>query len=391
MLQARLHSTITDQINPFKVYLFNMKQLEILPRILIIDDDPMARETLEALLYREGYELLFATSGIDALQRMKELAPDVILLDVMMPQMTGFEACQYLKSTPEFRHIPIILVTALDGTEELVRGLNAGADEFISKPVNSQELRARIRSMLRIKTQYDELERTLHLRELLSNMIVHDMRNPLAAILLYIQLLKRKGTLTPEQAKYFELVHSEAQQLNTFLDDILMLAKMEKGKLLLMRTAVDMEQFVSELMTKYTDTANSQGVQFVFMHQPNCAPTVLLDLNLIQRVIDNLIANALKFSEPNSKVTLCIEYPSLDNNQANLPLLRVKVMDEGPGIQLADRERIFDKYEIVDMKQAGKSQVGLGLAFCKLVVEAHGGRIFADNNAIKGAILTFEI
>jgi two-component system, sensor histidine kinase and response regulator len=204
-------------------------------------------------------------------------------------------------------------------------------------------------------------------------------------------LLKRKGNLTPEQAKYFELVHSEAQQLNTFLDDILMLAKMEKGKLLLMRTAVDMEQFVKEMMTKYTDIAKSQGVQFVFIQPPNRAPTISLDLNLIQRVIDNLVSNALKFSEPNSKVTLCIEYPYLVNNQADSPLLRVKVLDEGPGIQPEDRERIFDKYEIVDMKQAGRSQMGLGLAFCKMVIEAHGVRIFADNNPLKGACLTFEI
>src|SRR5262249_29049268 len=151
-----------------------MKQPKYLPRVLIVDDDPLARDTLEAQLYLEGYELLFATNGIDALQRMKELTPDVILLDVMMPQMSGFEVCQYLKQRSEFRHIPIILVTALDGPDELVRGLGAGADEFITKPVNSQELRARVRSMLRIKAQYDDLERTLQLRELLSNMIVHD-------------------------------------------------------------------------------------------------------------------------------------------------------------------------------------------------------------------------
>jgi len=368
-----------------------MKHPASLPRVLIIDDEPMARETLEALLYREGYELLFATSGIDALQRMKDLAPDVILLDVMMPQMTGFEVCQYLKNVPEFRHIPIILVTALDGTDELVRGLDTGADEFISKPVNSQELRARVRSMLRIKTQYDELRRTLYLRELLSNMIVHDMRNPLAAILLYIQLLKRKSNQIPEQAKYFDLIHSEAQQLNAFLDDILMLAKMEKGKLLLTRTAVDMEKLASELAIKYVDLASSQGVQFVFRHQSDHAPTILLDLNLIQRVIDNLISNALKFSEPNSKVILCIEYPNRVTNPVDARSLRVKVIDEGPGIRPEDRERIFDKYEIVDMKQTGKSQVGLGLAFCKMVIEAHGGRIFADNNPVKGAVLTFEI
>jgi len=368
-----------------------MKHSENQSRVLIVDDEPLARDTLEALLYREGYELLFAINGIDAIQRMKELAPDVILLDVMMPQMTGYEVCQYLKNSPEFRHIPIILVTALDGSDELVRGLDAGADEFLSKPVNSQELRARVRSMLRIKIQYDELGRTLHLRELLSNMIVHDMRNPLAAILLYIQLLKRKGNLSADQAKYFELIHAEAQQLSTFLDDILMLAKMEKGKLILSRAPVDMARFANDLLPKYTDLASSQGVEFVFQHLTSAPPSISLDANLMQRVIDNLISNALKFSPPNSKITLCIEYPRQRTQQNDAPILRIQVMDEGPGILPEDRERIFDKYEIVSMKQAGKNQVGLGLAFCKMVIEAHNGHIFADNNPTKGAVLTIEI
>jgi two-component system sensor histidine kinase/response regulator len=368
-----------------------MKHSTSLPRVLIVDDEPLARDTLEALLYLEGYQLLFATNGIDALQRMKELAPDVILLDVMMPQMTGFEVCQYLKKRGEFRHIPIILVTALDGSEELVRGLDAGADEFITKPVNSQELRARVRSMLRIKAQYDELAQTMHLREFLSNMIVHDMRNPLAAILLYIQLVKRKNNLIPEQAKYFDLIHTEAQQLSTFLDDILMLAKMEKGKLILTRSAVDMGKLVTELEQKYITLTASQSVKFVLIHTTDRAPTLTLDVGLFQRVLDNLISNALKFSQQDSKITLSIEYPRQANAQAIAPLLRIQVMDEGPGIRPEDRERIFDKYEIVTMKQTGQSQLGLGLAFCRMVVEAHGGRIFADNNTTKGAVLTIEI
>jgi two-component system sensor histidine kinase/response regulator len=368
-----------------------MKHSDKLPRVLIIDDDPSARDTLEALLYREGYELLFATGGIDALQRMKELAPDVILLDVMMPQMTGFELCQYLKNSSEFRHIPIILLTVLDGSEALVRGLNAGADEFVSKPVNSHELGARIRSMLRIKAQYDELERTLQLRELLSNTIVHDMRNPLAAILLYIQLLKRKGNLTPDQAKYFELVHTEAQQLSGFLDDILMLAKMEKDKLILTRAAVDMGKFAMELEQKYTAITGSQNVGFELIQETEHPPVIRLDINLFQRVLDNLISNALKFSTPKSKITLCIEYPRQKSRQEGAPMLLIQVMDEGPGIPPEDREHIFDKYEIVDMKKSGKSQVGLGLAFCRMVAEAHGGRIFAGNNPTQGAVITIEI
>jgi class 3 adenylate cyclase/DNA-binding response OmpR family regulator len=142
------------------------------PTILIVDDDDGARNTLNALLCAEGYELVAATSGHEALTHLEDLAPDVILLDVMMPGMDGFEVCGRVKADERWRHIPIVLVTALDSRQDLVRGLDAGADDFVSKPVNGPELRARVRSMLRIKQQVDllekqrrELETTLSLKE----------------------------------------------------------------------------------------------------------------------------------------------------------------------------------------------------------------------------------
>ncbi len=271
------------------------------------------------------------------------------------------------------------------------RGIDAGADEFISKPVNSLELKARVRSMLRIKQQYDELERTLYLRELMSNMIVHDMRNPLAAILLYIQILRRRGTITPDQVKYFERIQSEAQQLNTFLDDILMLAKMEKGKLLLTCVTLDMANLMSELEKKYLPIATSQNVKFIISDTTTQVVPVLVDVNLFQRVLDNLLANAFKFSEAHSTVRVQIDYPRLTSTQTDLPTLRIRVYDEGPGIPAEDLERIFDKYEVVDMHKTGKTQLGLGLAFCKMVIDAHSGKIYANNNVDRGAVFTVEV
>lgn len=361
------------------------------PRILIIDDEAMIRDTLEALLYREGYELLFAINGIDALQRMQVLEPDVILLDVMMPQMTGFELCQLLKNSAEFQHTPIILITALDNQADLLHGLNAGADEFISKPVNGYELRARVRSMLRLKAQFDKLQDTLKLRELLANMLVHDMRNPLTVIQIYTQLLQRSAHLTPEQTKYVSFIHTEAQQLNNFVDDILMLAKLEEGSLVIIRTEVDIGKFILGLEGKYKLLANFQNVDFELIRAMDQPPGIRLDINLFQRVLDNLITNALKFSGPKSKIALCIEYPSQISKQTGLPLLRISVSDEGDGIPAEDSERIFEKQGVIAMKQDGHSQVGLGLVFCRMIVEAHGGRIFVRNNPTRGATFTIEI
>jgi len=125
--------------------------------LLIVDDDPTARETLEALLLSEGYKMTFASSGREALEKLQQTSFDLILCDVMMPGMDGFDVCRRIKASDTLRRIPIILVTALDAQEEMVRGLDAGADEFLTKPVNKTTLRARVRVMLRIKTQFDEL------------------------------------------------------------------------------------------------------------------------------------------------------------------------------------------------------------------------------------------
>lgn len=150
--------------------------------ILIVDDDALVREVLHDFLDSQGYQIGFAQNGYEALDKVAELLPDLILLDVMMPGMDGFEVCRHLKAHPQWRHIPIILVTALNDKQDMARGIEAGADDFLSKPVNSTELRARARSMLRIKSQYDTLERqrreleaSLHLNQKLSQVIAQHL------------------------------------------------------------------------------------------------------------------------------------------------------------------------------------------------------------------------
>ena len=141
-----------------------------------------------------------------------------------------------------------------------MRGLEAGADEFLSKPVTRMELQARVRTMLRIKMQYDQLERMLELRQALSYMIVHDLRNPLAAVMLYLQLLKRRGSVAPEHLRYLEMATSEAQKMSSFLDDMLMLAKMERGKLSISRSPLYVDHLLEQVRQKVAPYAEAQGV-----------------------------------------------------------------------------------------------------------------------------------
>ena len=364
--------------------------------ILIVDDDPTARRMLQALLSREGYDLALAANGPEALARLDELAPDAILLDVMMPGMDGFQVCRRLKADERWRHIPIILVTALATKEDLVRGLDAGADEFLSKPVNDFELRARVRSMLRIKKQYDELEATLHLREDLARMTMHDMGTFLTSITLLTELLLKRSTIAPdtiapEYVEEIEEIQTHVQRLNSLLNDMLIVAKMEAGKLILNRSAVDVNQLVLEVEKNHSVIAQTRGIDLV-IDLPEASRQIPLDANLFQRVLDNLIANALKFSPAESTVTLRIEYPEAETaSQLQEPRVRIQVLDEGPGIPEDHRDRVFDKFEIVALKREGVSQFGLGLAFCKMVVEAHDGQIFVGANEPRGAVFTVEI
>lgn len=362
-------------------------------RVIVVDDEPSSREALCALLTAEDLDIQSLASGRELLRRMPELAPDVILLDVMMPEMDGYAVCHELKQSIAFQHIPIILITALDAAQDRVRGLEVGADEFLTKPVSRLELQARVRTMLRIKTQYDQLERMLELRQALSYMIVHDLRNPLAAVMLYLQLLKRKGGVSPEHIRYLDMATSETQKMSSFLDDMLMLAKMERGKLSLSRSPLYVDHLLEQVRHKLAPYADAQGVTLVFKTQGQSYP-VIADVALFQRVVENLVSNALKFSPPQSTIIISAEYPrtgQADDAPVSLPALRLSVLDQGRGIPPEDFVRMFDQYEAVHMKEQGKAELGLELAFCRMVAEAHGGRIYAANNPDRGAVITVEM
>lgn len=357
-------------------------------RILIVDDDQATCDTLEGLLFSEGYEVLIVNGGSDALRQVRAFKPDTILLDVIMEDMDGFEVCHKIKTEKKTRHIPIILVTGLDSKEDLSQGLDAGADDFVQKPVNGLELRARVRSMLRIKRQFDELEELLHLREDLSNMIMHDMKNPLAAIMMSTQLLQLKHNI-PSDLKYIDTILTQSRRLESLMNDILVLAKMKAGKLVLNKISVDVNEFLKKVESQHLTIGESRSIKFVIelLEKP---VEILIDINLFLRVMDNLISNAFKFSPNDSTITLKLENIESDAG-SEFNHVRIKVMDEGHGIPEEHRNDVFDKFKVVAMKREGIPQFGLGLAFCKMVVEAHKGRISVESNVPTGSIFTVEL
>lgn len=349
--------------------------------VLVVDDEPDNFDVIEILLFKEGYNLSFISSAEKALEYLSHHLPDVILLDVMMPEIDGIELCQRIKANASWCHIPIIMVTALSGKEDLARCIDAGADDFISKPVNGIELRARVRSLLRIKHQYDELQSLLQIREDLSNMIVHDLNNPLAGILFSCELLKR-SPLQPKQQKKVEDILRLSQRMTSLVDSLLVIAKVESGKLVLDYDSVDISEMGRSVVADFEPIALQKQLTLV-SELPEQSQNIEVDALILRRVLDNLLSNAMKFSPPGSPVTLLISCPPEQK-------VKIQVMDCGSGISQEMQERIFEKYDVGTFHK-GIAQTGLGLAFCKMAVEAHGGTITVDNNEPQGTIFTVLI
>ncbi|MFM7405965.1 MAG: response regulator [Cuspidothrix sp.] len=356
-----------------------MKQLY---SVLVVDDEPDNFDVIEALLINEAYELNYTSSGIKALERMNIIQPDLILLDVMMPELSGVEVCKRIKSHSQWRHIPIIMVTALNSKEDLAICLGSGADDFISKPVNKTELQARIRSMLRLKQQYDSLQELTKLREDMVNMIVHDLRNPLANILLCAEILQMPNVPQTAHKPKLQQIVSGVQQLQSMIDTLLWIAKLESGQMTLNKQKVDLYDVCISVLKDFQLLTTQKNIQLIGdLAEPG--NLINLDLAVFRRVLDNLISNALKFSPSDSEVILRLYYPNSEH-------VLIQVSDTGIGVPTELKQSIFDKFAI-GKSVKGVSQFGLGLAFCKMVINAHCGSISIEDNQPQGSIFNVNL
>ncbi len=349
------------------------------PSILVVDDEPNNFDVIETLFTEEDYQLSYASSGKKALDRLEMLHPDVILLDVMMPDIDGIEVCRRIRANPHYHSTPIIMVTALTAKEDLARCLAVGADDFISKPVNGVELRARVRSMLRIKRQYDELQTLLTIRDDMVKMIVHDLRNPLSSILLSSEMLLLPNSTPESQIKRVNRIIVAGQSLQSLVDSLLIMAKLESGNIVLNLGETDLSALCKSAIDDLYEGAAHKGIQ-LSTKLPEATVRANIDKSIFRRVIDNLLSNAIKFSHKNSQVVLqvdCLEDQGI----------QIQVTDTGQGISENLRQQIFEKYEVGTLIK-GVPQIGLGLAFCKMAVEAHGGAIAITDNHPQGSIFT---
>ena len=368
------------------------------PLVLVADDVPANVELLEVQLATLGFRTLSAVDGPSALAAATAHRPALAILDVAMPagdlgcedRVTGFEVCRRLKRDPRTARIPVVFVTALNDSTDRVKAIEAGGDDFITKPHNRLVLGARLRALLALRTATEELEGSYRkLRELekvrddLMKMIVHDLKTPLAAVQATLEMLGDGdfGTVSPQQAEALGDAQARAGDLLTLIEDLLELARLEEAQVQLEPAPLEMTHFLARLLDEWELRLRQEGGRVV-LDVAAGLPEIAADPALLRRVLNNLLQNAVVHARRAVTVTVAA--------RADQGGVRISVTDDGPGIAEAYHELIFRKFERVKVAGVATARSsGLGLSFCKLVAEAHGGRIWVQST--EGAGSTFHL
>jgi signal transduction histidine kinase len=368
--------------------------------ILVADDIPANVELLLDQLNSLGYDTITAVDGPTAVTATFEQQPDLCILDVSMPagdlgvddRSTGFEVCRRIKRDPRTARIPVIFVTALNDTSDRVRAIEAGGDDFLTKPHNRLVLGARVRSLLKLKAATDALEDSLRkLRELervrddLMKMIVHDLKTPLTSVLATLEMLSDGdfGQVSTSQKGAIGDAESKSEDLLALIDDILEVARIEEANITLALAPMAPGALLAELVHEWGHRFQQEQTT-VSVSVADDAPIFTGDKGLIKRVFSNLIQNAVTHSS--SAVHL-----DLNARRAGHGVL-FTVSDNGPGIPPEYHEVIFRKFGQVEMPRTPRTRSsGLGLTFCKLVVERHRGRIWVNSSEGKGSSFYIEL
>jgi two-component system, sensor histidine kinase and response regulator len=358
------------------------------PNILLVDDTPANLQLLSGMLRQQGYKLRPAPSGKLALRAAHALPPDLILLDIRMPEMDGYEVCELLKADPALKEIPVIFLSALSETTDKVKAFAAGGVDYITKPFQLDEVLARVETHLEIRRQrrqlqesYESLRRLESLRDSLIHMVVHDLRSPLIMVGDFLALLEKceSQNLSTNASRFVVQARQAVDELVDMVNSMLDVSRMEAGELKLNRSRCQLNLLLREVASGFGPCGDAAEIVIEAPEQP---VEVSADPALLTRVMRNLLGNALRYATGGGSVRAAV---SRSGREA-----RVAIADNGPGIPPEYHQRIFEKFGQVEDAGAGTG-TGLGLTFCKFAIELHGGCIGVESEVGKGSTFWFTL
>ncbi len=348
-------------------------------RILVVDDVVQNLQVVGTMLRNEGHDVMPASSGAQALDRVRARLPDLILLDLMMPEMDGLEVCQRLKADSATREIPVIFLTASNEMEHLVKGFEAGAVDYVTKPFNGAELLARVRTHLELKLARERLREMNDEKNEFMGIAAHDLRNPLSAIKGYSEMViedaqeLQHGDLELHGRKILDTAGRMAEMVQNLLDA----NRIERGEMQVNLVASDLFCLLSSVTETQRPRAAAKQQT---IHLENSAGPVnaLVDPAVMLQVLENIVSNAVKYSPPGKHI-----WVSLNPEPGGV---RCEVRDEGPGLSAEDQKKLFGKFARLSAKPTGgEHATGLGLSIVKRMVEAMHGRVWCESEPGNGA------
>lgn len=360
--------------------------------ILIVDDVISNVLLLKVLLGKEKYNILTASGGREAIEITVNQQPDLILLDVMMPEMTGFEVAAHLKNNTKTANIPIIFLTALNSTEDIVKGFQAGANDFITKPFNKEELLVRVNHQISlvaakrlILEKTEELRRTIVGRDKLYSVIAHDLRSPLASIKMVLNMLVltlSKESLGSEMYQMLEMANHSTEDVFSLLDNLLKWTKSQVGKLNVVYMDFDINEVINGVIEIFSLVSASKNIKLV--HTSNSPVMVHGDIDMLKTILRNLLSNALKFSYENSQILIDT---SISDGMAV-----ISVKDSGKGMSKEDQGRLLKtETHFSSYGTNNEEGSGLGLLLCQDFANKNGGRLWFDSEEGKGSTFFFSV
>jgi signal transduction histidine kinase len=365
-----------------------MREKMMREKVMIVDDCPESLDLLGGILQRQGYQVFAFPDGEMALLSIRKNIPDLILLDIKMPGMDGYEVSRALQQDPETSHIPVIFISGLHETRDIVSGYDAGGVDYIVKPLEIEEVRARVKTHLSLQSlqrdlqkKYDQLKRLQELKDNLVHMIVHDMRSPLFGVCGCLSSLERNcsATLNERDRQSLESANEGILWLQTMVTSILDIMLLEAGEMSISIGRFDLRDIAAKAVKALKAMYPDHPLRQYFPDKP---AYVMCDAVLMRRILVNLLDNAFKFTPVDKQICLRI---ALSDSEVEM-----EVSDQGGGISETLQEQVFDQYvQGAVHAQGGYRSYGLGLTFVKLATEAQGGRVELETEEGLGS--TFRV